>query len=340
MTVQPRAPAIRPAAVTCSTTGSSDEYRTMLAESALPLDVAPLTTGRFHGSVQAYAADGLAIMRVTSVEQDVSRTHPMIGSFPNEVLKVLIEREGSAGIRQHGREAILSPGTMTIYDTTRPYSVRQFAPFVADAVLIPRDRLPIRDNVIAALQRSPLSARTGPGAIFDSYLTQLWQRLPECSAPSASRFLSVLVELLAAAVVDVAEPLSDNALQASAMTWIGIHLSDPDLSPPAVAAATGLSVRYLHRLFADSGVTVASYIRTERLRRIRRDLENPHLQHRTIAAIGAQWGIPDAAHLSRLFKATFDLSPRDVRHTALTAPKLSGRHPGCDQPLAIEDTRL
>lgn len=316
MSVPSLVPAPRPAAhLSRSTTTSSDEYRSMLAESDLSLDVSPRTTGHFHGSVQAYAADGLAIMRVSSVEQDVSRTHPMIGSFPTEVLKVLIEREGSAGIRQHEREAILSPGSLTIYDTTRPYDVRQFAPFVADAVLVPRDRLPIRNDVLAALQRSPLSATTGAGAIFDSYLTHLWDRLPECSPQATSRLLSVLVELLAAAVVDVVpEPLSDHALQATAMAWIGMHLSDPDLSPPAVAAATGLSLRYLHRLFADTGVTVSTYIRTERLRHIRRDLENPHLRHRTIAAIGAQWGIPDPAHLSRLFRATFGLSPRDVRH--------------------------
>lgn len=336
MTLQSQAPVTRREAVTVtrSTTSNSDEYRTMLAESALPLAVAPLTTGPFHGSVHAYAVDGLTIMRVTSVEQDVARTHRLIGSFPAEVLKVLIEREGSAGIRQHGREAILTPGNMTVYDTTRPYNVCQFAPFVADAVLIPRDRLPIRDDVLAALQRSPLPARTGPGAIFEAYLTQLWQRLPECSAPSAARCMAVLVELLATAVVDVAEPLSDNALHASAVTWIGLHLSDPDLGPPAVAAATGLSVRYLHRLFADSGVTVACYIRAERLRRIKRDLENPHLQHRTIAAIGAHWGIPDAAHLSRLFKATFDLSPRDVRHEA-TVARASGCRQGSGQALAI-----
>lgn len=322
MAVRPRAPATHaaPVAMSRSSTTDSDEYRTMLAESALPLDVAPLTDGRFHGSVQACAADGVAIMRVTSVEQDVSRTSPMIGGFPSDVLKVLIEREGSAGIRQQGREAILRPGTMTIYDTTRPYDVRQFVPFVADAVLIPRDRLPIRDDLLGALQRSPLSARSGPAAIFDSYLTQLWRRVPECSAPTTARLMSVLVELLAAAVVDIApEPLSDNALQASAMTWIGLHLRDPDLNPPAVAAATGVSVRYLHRVFAESGVTVSAYIRAERLRHIRRDLENAHLQHRTIAAIGAHWGIPDPAHLSRLFRGAFGLSPRDVRHAVLDA---------------------
>ncbi|TGN31762.1 helix-turn-helix domain-containing protein [Aeromicrobium chenweiae] len=311
-------PGTRPAPrLARSTTNDSDEYRSMLAAADLSLDVSPRTSGKFHGSVQAYAIDGLAIMRVSSVEQDVARTHPMIGSFPTEVLKVLIEREGSAGIRQHEREGILSPGCLTIYDTTRPYDVRQFAPFVADAVLIPRDRLPIRNDVLATLQRTPLSATTGAGAIFDSYLTQLWDRLPECSAPATSRLLSVLVELLAAAVVDVApEPLSDHARQVTVMTWIGMHLSDPDLSPPAVAAATGLSLRYLHRLFAETGVTVAGYIRSERLRHIKRDLENPHLRHRTIAAIGAQWGIPDPAHLSRLFRSAFGLSPRDVRHLA------------------------
>jgi AraC-like DNA-binding protein len=37
------------------------------------------------------------------------------------------------------------------------------------------------------------------------------------------------------------------------------------------------------------------------------------LNTEVVAAVGARWGYPDPAHFSRLFKASFGLSPRDYR---------------------------
>ena len=51
-----------------------------------------------------------------------------------------------------------------------------------------------------------------------------------------------------------------------------------------------MSVRSLHQLFHDEGLTVAGWIRQRRLERCRRDLADPGLAARPIAAIAAQLG--------------------------------------------------
>ncbi|XVV07089.1 helix-turn-helix domain-containing protein [Actinosynnema sp. CA-248983] len=71
-------------------------------------------------------------------------------------------------------------------------------------------------------------------------------------------------------------------------------------------------IRYAHRLFAEADRSPAAWIRSRRLDHVRRDLANPLLSHRTIAA---RWGLYDAPHVSRLFRAAYGVSPSTYRRT-------------------------
>lgn len=53
-------------------------------------------------------------------------------------------------------------------------------------------------------------------------------------------------------------------------------LVDPCLSPETVAAAFGISTRYLHSLFKNDAMTIGRYFRTLRLQGCRRALEQGH----------------------------------------------------------------
>jgi AraC-like DNA-binding protein len=57
--------------------------------------------------------------------------------------------------------------------------------------------------------------------------------------------------------------------------YIDQRLADPALGPGEVAAAFGISTRYLHRLFEREHETVAQYIRDRRLERCRLLLLDP-----------------------------------------------------------------
>ena len=80
--------------------------------------------------------------------------------------------------------------------------------------------------------------------------------------------------------------------------FIDERLGDPKLSPGMVAAACHISLRYLHRLFQEPGATVAGWIRQRRLEGCRRDLTDPALVSRTVAAIAGRWGFGSPAHFS------------------------------------------
>src|SRR5581483_2092631 len=91
---------------------------------------------------------------------------------------------------------------------------------------------------------------------------------------------------------------------------------DPGLTPAQIAAATGISVRHLHRLFGDRGCTVAEWIWQQRLDRCRTDLYHSQASGRSITEIAFSWGFSDSAHFSRCFRKTFGLSPREFKSRA------------------------
>jgi transcriptional regulator GlxA family with amidase domain len=102
--------------------------------------------------------------------------------------------------------------------------------------------------------------------------------------------------------------------------YVRAHLSDPGLSRSSIAAAHHMSARTLDRLFTDQPWSVSGLIRHERLEAVRRDLEDPSLRHRGVAALAARWGFFDAAHFSRLFRQNYGCPPSQTRPGAGRGP--------------------
>ena len=74
---------------------------------------------------------------------------------------------------------------------------------------------------------------------------------------------------------DDVEPRLAPALARAAMEIADRRLTDPDLTPAALARQLNVSVRTLHRAFATAGETVAAYIRRRRLEQARLELAAP-----------------------------------------------------------------
>src|SRR5699024_9931549 len=74
----------------------------------------------------------------------------------------------------------------------------------------------------------------------------------------------------------------DNPLFQQAVAFINDHLSDPELSPQMIADYFYVSLRQLHSKFSEEDQTISSYIRNERIRRIRQALADPTAQDETI----------------------------------------------------------
>lgn len=77
-----------------------------------------------------------------------------------------------------------------------------------------------------------------------------------------------------------------------------------------------MSLRAVHQLFHDEGLTVGGYIRGRRMERCRRDLADPALASHPVAAIAARWGFTNAADFTRAFRAAHGMPPAAYRRSA------------------------
>ena len=88
---------------------------------------------------------------------------------------------------------------------------------------------------------------------------------------------------------------------------------EPALDPGAVAAALGLSRRYVHVLFASDGTTFSQELYACRLQRAQRLLRDGRYAGVGIAEIAWQCGFNEPSHFTRRFRERFGVAPSQYR---------------------------
>lgn len=201
-----------------------------------------------------------------------------------------------------------------------PAGVRQIQ------VAVPRAALPFDDRTVERVVRYPLTP--GP-PVVDTLVRPMMAgmvgRLEELSRPASddlARIWTSLVTMLVRTLADA--PVDDANTAAGRLTqvrrFIQANLADPTLGPDPVAAALHVSRRRLYQLVERDGEAVAEMIRRARLRRAAEILRDPAQRHLPIAEVGAAVGLPRPAHFSRLVRAEYGCSPRELRARAVCSP--------------------
>ncbi len=101
--------------------------------------------------------------------------------------------------------------------------------------------------------------------------------------------------------------------------YAAAHLQDPSLSVQSMAAALGMSVSSLYRVFDGQDQTLSDWIWTQRLDRCRRDLSNPAMKSLSVTQIGFSWGFSASSHFSHAFRRAYGQSPREFRQQFVRA---------------------
>lgn len=104
-----------------------------------------------------------------------------------------------------------------------------------------------------------------------------------------------------------------SAIYGRAVRIIDANLSDIALSPAIIARKLGISVRYLHRVFQDTGSSVGEYVREARLKRCHDDLLSEPKAALKIGQIAARGGFQSQSHFSAVFKKRYGVVPSALR---------------------------
>ncbi|MEU0137603.1 helix-turn-helix domain-containing protein [Streptomyces sp. NPDC006296] len=239
-----------------------------------------------------------------------------------------LQVSGSSMVVQNGRECVLRPGELAVYESISPYTLLFDEGVDHHFLRFPRAALALPDRLLRDTGAVTLGSGNPLASLAFTYFSQLAVNEDLHGGTHGDHVVEPSIELLRAVLTTqhgnsglTAAPL--HATLALRITqYLREHLSDPDLSAARIAAAHDISVRHLYTVLSRSGISLGDWIRTRRLAACRRELAGPAGRQRTIAAIGRSWGFTDATHFSKAFTRAYGLSPRDWR--ALHHPGPSG----------------
>jgi AraC-like DNA-binding protein len=104
-----------------------------------------------------------------------------------------------------------------------------------------------------------------------------------------------------------------SAQLAAVKRHVGLHLADPGLTPASAAAALGISVRQLHRLFETTDSSFAQYVLRQRLLRCRDAIAGATGTGRSVIDVAFGWGFNSMATFYRTFVSEFGETPVTLR---------------------------
>lgn len=294
-------------------------WREVVCATFVGLDVEPpqRPTAGFRAEVTAHGLAGMRVATVTSQPHAVVRSPAMIRSSPDDDIFVNLAVLGTALMAQDGREAMLRPGDFTFYDSARPCRITCHDPFRLVVLKIPRDVFTVRCKPPADATATAIRGDRGVGSLFSSLLRDVPARTSGLPDPVAEQVGAGVLDLLTSALAEratgVRPALPREAQLLRARRFITDHLGDPALSPPMVAEALGLSVRYLHALFQSESTSPFRWILEQRLELAARLLADPRQASRSVTSVAFGVGFKDTAHFSRVFKDRYGVGPRSYR---------------------------
>lgn len=294
-------------------------FRSLVASSFVPLRVSSESPRPFAARIASANADDVVFTEVAARPHLVERTSETIADGGSGYYKVSLLLTGSSILVQDGREVVMRPGDLSVYDTSRPYSLLFGEDFRNLIMMFPKDRvdlpIPFTEQLTAvSLGREHRGLAPVVTAFLSQFPAQLTSLDDRVRAKLAHTSLDLIGTLFSSILdADPAQRDPHQLLLQKITAHIELHLGDPALSPNSIAAAHYISTRHLHSLFREADTTVSTWIRERRLDRCRADLLDPVLQDRTVSTIAARWGFTDAAHFSRIFKAAFSVSPSELR---------------------------
>lgn len=319
-------PTSRPRHVVWNTAGTRPAeqfsyYREAICQVFMNLTPEPATTSRFPAKVETIRLGAGAINRVMFPEHPVHRSRADIAASSESCFYLNFKLAGRCRILQGNRDVSLSRGQVGICDSDREVKLLhdrgpmlEVASFWVPSRAL-RDRLPPSFD----FEAERVSDDPFVGHLIVATARALNAGVLRMTESEAIGLFGVLLDLVALSLSRRSRAQTAEAANFADATALALRravherLSEQGLTVATVAAAVGISERYVHKLFERSGSTFSDYVMDRRLDGAARDLNDPTMANRTIGAIAFDWGFSDLSHFARRFKQRFGCRPRDWR---------------------------
>lgn len=294
-----------------------------VCEQILPVKIDPRNDARPRAAMATNRLGALRLRRIVGGDHVYERTEREVRQGDPDTIQIGMPRGGESILVQDGREAVLAPGDMVVYDSARPFTLVMEERFNWQVMLLPKSKLRRSEAELRNLTAVAMRGGDGLTGVVHDFLSRLaadaegleGDPTREALGENAADLIATLVQSKFGLPWGVADP--EAVLRERVRGFIQRNHADRTLDPTAIAAAHDISLRRLHQLFA-GGASVMGTVREERLEGARRDLADPRLVDRTIAQVAAAHGVANPTLFARQFKAVHGRSPTEYRLRALT----------------------
>ncbi|MDB5580106.1 MAG: transcriptional regulator, arac family [Bradyrhizobium sp.] len=300
------------------------DWQRLVSEVFVPVDIS-IGRGEGHDFVGQFCRTTVAnldIVEMVTDPESATRTRQHVARDANPCFMFVLSGSGDLDISQYDRECRLRAESFTLIDSSAPYDFRHGARLHTLNVKIPKRLLGMR---LVGADRFCAVARPvepGLGKIATGLLRALLSEGPYLDATAAAAIENNVLDLLATLFVShhsasAADGSVRWAIHGRCQAYIKAHLPDPGLAPETLAQAMGISVRYLHKVFEQSGQTFGEYLLGARLDRALSALSRPDAARLSIKQIAFGHGFRNPSHFSTCFRRRFGFSPLEARLSAL-----------------------
>jgi len=274
---------------------------------------APLAPIANLGSVELVT---LSLDKAHTIEQLAELAYTRADKF----ILLLIE-SGSISVTQRGRQCRLQENQYALFDCANPVGFAGAGDYKVLGIFIPRFLLQARLRNAQTIAAQPLPCTGSPWRIASNLLRMLASEIRHIPVPMAYGYANQVVEMVSIAVEADTQLSGDlsgrHAIFRRCAAYVKSHMADGSLAPNKIADAMGISVRYLHKVFQESGESVCEYLRSARLETSRLELADPQKASVQIREIAHRVGFHSQAHFAAAFKQRYGISATEWRRTAL-----------------------
>jgi AraC-like DNA-binding protein len=285
-----------------------------VCDSFLEIDIDSPIRDRFQARLEQADFGPATLYMVEADTQTVYRTPARIASSRYAAFFLLRLHSGQLRLRQYGRDSQVQAGDCVLIDCKEPYQLDCLPTTRCVALRCPQDWLRNWIPSPEAIAARPFAGNAGWGGALSAALANLGPEMTEDLALPAAVVADQIAALLAlAAGPDVQAVTPRNKLVGRLLHTLRERCCESDLTPSAVADAHGISKRYLHHLFAQSGTTFGNELVRMRLESARRLLADKRFSAISIGEVAARCGFVEPSHFARRFRATHGQGPTEFR---------------------------
>lgn len=272
----------------------------------------------FCGEIRHGALGQVEISKVASSREVSRRTRQHVSNDSRDTYVLVNGIRGDVSLQQGTTRTQIVPRSFVFYCASRPYEWHHNYMTEVRNIAVPGHFLKARLRNVDQYAGRAFTDTVGMWRILAEMMNTSLRELEAIPEASSYQLGAQIVDLLALTLegdgrLSLSESSGRTGLYRRCLGFIRGNIVNGDLGPDLIASAVGLSVRSLHRIFAENGSPVLECIREERLAASLTHLQNPGSAEISISEIAHRTGFRSHSHFSHAFRTRFGMTPTDWR---------------------------